>query len=253
MYADPTQRFSARVDDYIRYRASYPAAIFRWLEDHCGLTPRSVAADAGCGTGIFSAQLLEYGCEVFGIEPNAGMRAAAERLLAAEPRFHPVDGRAEATTLAAGSVDFITAAQAFHWFDPQPTRTEFRRILKPGGWVVLLWNERLVLPGFLARYEDLLQRLSSDYRRVDHRQVDSGKLTEFFEHERWRAASFPNHQDFDWNGLRGRLLSSSYAPVPGAPQYQPMMDELSGLFEQFQQAGQVRFLYETKLYAGRLL
>jgi SAM-dependent methyltransferase len=252
MESDPTQRFSSRVADYIRYRPSYPEAILTWLARECGLSPQSRIADIGSGTGILSSLFLHFGCRVDGVEPNSAMRLAGERLLVAEPRFHSVEGRAEATTLPAGSADFVTAGQAYHWFDPEPARAEFRRILKPHGWVVLVWNERLVAPGFLTGYEALLQRLSSDYGRVDHRRIDSAQITRFFGHDEWRVESVPNHQDFDWDGLRGRLLSSSYAPLPGSPQYQPMMEELAALFATYQQAGQVRILYDTKAYAGQL-
>jgi SAM-dependent methyltransferase len=252
MESDPTLRFSSRVDDYIRYRPGYPDAILGWLASECGLTAQSQIADVGSGTGILSALFLHFGCQVWAVEPNLAMRQAAERLLAAESRFHSVDGRAEATTLAAGSVDFVTAAQAFHWFAPDPTRAEFRRILKPGGQVVLMWNERLVSGGFLTAYEDLLQRLSTDYGRVDHRRIDSVEIARFFQHRNYREASFPNHQDFDFEGLRGRLLSSSYAPLPGTPNYVPMMDELSKMFDTWQENGQVRVVYETKLYVGNM-
>jgi len=252
MEPDPTERFSSRVADYIRYRPSYPEAIPRWLTHECGLTPRARIADIGSGTGILSALFLRFGCQVFGVEPNADMRAAGERLLAAEPGFHSVAGRAEATTLPTASVDFALAGQAYHWFDPEATRAEFRRILTPPGWVVLIWNERLVDSEFLLGYEALLQRLSTDYGRVDHRRIDSAEITRFFTHAGWRVETFPNHQDFDWTGLRGRLLSSSYAPLPGAPQFEPMMAELERLFQTYQRDGQVKVTYETKVYAGQV-
>jgi SAM-dependent methyltransferase len=252
MEPDPTKRFSSRVEDYIRYRPSYPTAITSWLAADCGLTARSRIADVGSGTGILSRLFLNFGCHVFAVEPNPDMRAGAERQLSAEPRFHSVDGRAETTTLPDISVDFITAGQSFHWFDAPASRAEFRRILAPAGWVVLIWNERLITPGFLAEYEDLLQRLSTDYGRVDHRRVNRGEIARFFEHESWRSVSFPNRQDFNWDGIRGRLLSSSYAPLPGSPQYAPMMEELEGMFAKYQQDGQVKVIYETKMYAGRL-
>jgi SAM-dependent methyltransferase len=252
MAPDPTERFSTRVADYIRYRPSYPEALLAWLARECGLTPRARIADVGSGTGILADLFLRYGCHVDGVEPNADMRAAGERQLAGEPAFHSVDGRAEATTLPGASVDFVTAGQAYHWFDPEATRAEFRRILKPPGWVVLVWNERLVTGGFLTGYEALLQRLSSDYGRVDHRRIDAAEITRFFTHQAWRTATFPNHQDFDRTGLRGRLLSSSYAPLPGSPGYRPMMEELEALFAAYQQAGQVKVIYETKVYAGQL-
>jgi SAM-dependent methyltransferase len=252
MEPDPTRRFSSRVEDYIRHRPSYPPGVLSWLATECGLSAQSRIADIGSGTGILTSLFLDFGCHVFAVEPNADMRAGAERQLSGNARFHSVDGRAEATTLPDAGIDFITAAQAFHWFDPPPTRAEFRRILRPGGWIVLIWNERLVTPGFLAEYEDLLLRLSTDYGRVDHRRIDSAEITRFFGDRAWRTASFPNHQDFDWQGIRGRLLSSSYAPLPGSPQYTPMMEELEEIFTRHNLSGLVKVVYETKMYVGQL-
>jgi len=252
MEHDPTRRFSSRVEDYIRYRPSYPPEVTSWLAAECGLRSESSIADIGSGTGILTKIFLDFGCEVFAVEPNPEMRAGAERQLAGEVRFHSVDARAEAITLPDDSVDFVTAGQSFHWFDAAAARAEFRRILKPQGWVVLIWNERLVTEGFLADYEDLLQRLSHDYGRVDHRRIDSAEIARFFEHNAWRAASFPNRQNFAWDGIRGRLLSSSYAPLPGSPKYAPMMEELEALFAKYQQGGEVKLLYETKMYVGQI-
>jgi SAM-dependent methyltransferase len=252
MESDPTKRFSSRVEDYIRYRPSYPAEVISWLARECGLTAQSRVADIGSGTGILARLFLDFGCRVFAVEPNADMRAGAERQLADEPRFHSIEGRAEATALPDASVDLVTAGQSFHWFDPAAARAEFRRILRPGGWVVLIWNERLVTAGFLADYEDLLQRLSTDYGRVDHRQIGDEAIGRFFAHDSWRVASFPNHQDFDWEGIRGRLLSSSYAPLPGSPKFAPMMEELEAIFAKYHQGGHVKVVYETKMYVGQL-
>jgi SAM-dependent methyltransferase len=252
METDPTKRFSSRVEDYIRYRPAYPTDVVPWLAAECGLTSQSRIADIGSGTGLLTRLFLDVGCQVFAVEPNADMRVGAERQLAVLPRFHSVDGRAEATTLRDASVDFVTAGQSFHWFDPPAARAEFRRVLAPEGWVVLIWNERLVTPGFLTEYEDLLQRLSTDYGRVDHRQIDAQAIGRFFAHDSWHAASFPNRQDFDWDGIRGRLLSSSYAPLPGSPQYAPMMQELAAVFVKYNQGGHVKLLYETKTYVGQL-
>ncbi|HUB78728.1 MAG TPA: class I SAM-dependent methyltransferase [Bryobacteraceae bacterium] len=252
MEPDPTKRFSSRVEDYIRYRPSYPPEVISWLAAECGLAPESRIADIGSGTGILTKLFLDFGCDVFAVEPNAEMRAGAERQLASEPRFRGVAARAEATTLPDASVDFVTAGQSFHWFDAAAARAEFRRILTPHGWVVLIWNERLVTGGFLAEYEEMLQRLSSDYGRVDHRRIDRAEIERFFEHRAWRTASFPNQQDFGWNGIRGRLLSSSYAPLPGSPKYAPMMEDLAAMFEKYRQGGEVKLLYETKMYAGQL-
>jgi SAM-dependent methyltransferase len=249
MSTDPTGRFSSRVEDYIRYRPSYPAGVIALLKRECGLALQSRVADIGSGTGLLSELFLRFGCDVVGVEPNAEMRAAGERLLAGWSRFHSIAGRSEATTLPGGSVDLVSAGQAFHWFDSGASRTEFQRILKPGGWVALVWNERLVSEGFLADYEALLHRFSPDYAQVDHRRVDDAAITRFFAGGPWRAATFPNQQHFDWQGLRGRVLSSSYVPL----NCEPLLDALARLFERYQQAGQVSFLYETKLYIGQFV
>src|ERR1700722_5752457 len=153
MSLDSTRRFSPRVEAYARYRPSYPPETLALLERECGLTLGSKIAGSGSGTGLLARLFLDFGCEVTGVEPNPEMRATGDRLLAGASRFHSLDGRAEATTLPDGSVDFVTAGQAFHWFEPVAARTEFQRILKPAGWGVLIWNERLVTPGFMAEHE----------------------------------------------------------------------------------------------------
>ncbi|MDP8950409.1 MAG: class I SAM-dependent methyltransferase [Actinomycetota bacterium] len=156
--SDPTQRFTNRVDHYVKYRPSYPRAALDLLKTECGLTSASLVADVGSGTGILSELFLENGNRVFGIEPNERMRETGERRLGRHPRFTSVAGTAEATTLDGDSVDFVVAGQAFHWFDPERARAEFSRILKPGGWVALVWNlRRKDATPFLAAYERLLE------------------------------------------------------------------------------------------------
>lgn len=252
MDLDSTRRFSSRVEDYIRHRPSYPEDIISLLERECGLEAGARLADIGSGTGLLAALFLRRGCEVFGVEPNAEMRMAGERLLAAEPRFHSIDGRAEATGLPDGSVDFVTAGQAFHWFNGPAARAEFVRILRRSGWVVLVWNERLVEGRFLEEYEALLDRYAPDYRRIDHRRMDAGVMDDFFGVGKWRLRSFPNEQRFDLAGLLGRLHSSSYAPAAGSDQYQRINEEIARLFAECQQDGKVAFRYETKVYYGQL-
>jgi len=249
---DSTRRFSSRVEDYIRYRPSYPEGIIPLLERECGLRPAARIADIGSGTGFFAALFLRFGCEVMGIEPNADMRLAGERLLAAEPRFHSVDGRAEATGLAAASVDFVTAGQAFHWFDLPAARAEFLRILRPSGWVVLAWNERLVEGRFLEEYEALLNRYAPDYSRIDHRRMDAGVIDDFFGAGNWQLTGFPNEQRFDLAGLLGRLHSSSYAPAAGSDAYGRINEDIERLFGECQGDGVVAFRYEAKVYYGQL-
>jgi SAM-dependent methyltransferase len=249
---DPAKRFSSRVADYVRYRPSYPPELIPWLVRECGLTPQSAVADIGSGTGFFAALFLRFGCPVWGVEPNAEMRHAGEGLLADEPRFASRDGRAEATGLPDRSVDFVVAGQAFHWFDRDAAGLEFRRILRPPGWVVLAWNERLVEGPFLEGYEAVLESYSADYKQVDHRRMDEGVMDRFFGAGRWKQAAFPNEQHFDLEGLLGRMHSSSYAPPPGSQAYERVNYELARVFAENQQEGRVAFRYLTKVYAGTL-
>ena len=234
-HLNPTGRFSSRVDDYSRYRPSYPAEIIALLERDCGLDTSSTVADVGSGTGLLSKLFLDFGCSVVGIEPNREMREAGEGFLAQYPKFAGKEARAEQTGLADSSVDLVTAAQAFHWFDAAAARREFERILRPPKWVALIWNEREVSGGFLSGYEQLLHCYAPDYRRVDHRQIGPEKIGEFFGHREWKLATFGNIQEFDLAGVLGRLRSSSYAPHPGDAAYEPMMAELIALFETHQQ------------------
>ncbi|MFA5058365.1 MAG: class I SAM-dependent methyltransferase [Opitutaceae bacterium] len=249
---DPTRRFSNRVDDYVRYRPHYPAGVLEILRAGVDLTPQMTIADIGSGTGISAGLFLGHGNPVFAVEPNREMRAAAEQLLHACPGFRSVNGTAEATTLPDATVDCIVAAQAFHWFEAERTRAEFRRILRPGGWVVLLWNTRLKdATPFLRAYEELLQKYGTDYAQVQHERIDAAALGRFYA-PGFQQRVLPNAQSFDYAGLRGRLLSSSYAPGPGDPRHEPMLAALQKTFQQHQQGGRVRFEYETEIYYGHV-
>jgi SAM-dependent methyltransferase len=235
---------------YARFRPSYPQQIIETLEHHCGLTRDSIVADIASGTGIFTKLLLEHGNRVFGVEPNVEMRAAGEGFLAAYPNFSSVTGTAEATTLEARSVDFVTAAQAGHWFDRQKSRGEFARILKPGGWAVLVWNERKAdSTPFLREYEELLLRYGTDYNEVRHEHTVVG---EFFDPLPFQERTFDLQQVFDYAGVEGRLMSSSYAPGPAHPNHAPMLRELREIFDRHQQDGKVSIEYTTRMFYGRL-
>jgi SAM-dependent methyltransferase len=251
---DPTQRFSSRVENYIRYRPSYPQAVVATLRDECQLSPESLVADIGSGTGLLSELFLRNGNRVFAVEPNPEMRLAAERLWQDHPNFVSLPRRAEATSLDDQSVDFIVAGQAFHWFDQGQARLEFIRSLRPAGWVMLVWNERRTSASpFLVAYEELLQRYATDYTQVDHRYVvDEAALSHFYGPGGFLLKTFPYRQDFDFAGLRGRLLSSSYTPEAGHPNHAPMLAALRQIFQHHQVGGRVAFEYTTNMYYGRL-
>ena len=243
----PAERFSSRSEAYARGRPSYPPALLELLGRECGVTPASIVADIGSGTGLLSRLLLDFGCEVFGVEPNLDMRTAGEMALVNYPRFHSVNGRAEATTLPDGSVDLVTAAQAFHWFEPAATRAEFQRVLKPGGYVALIWNERRVTPGFMTEYEDLQNRYARERPHPSEAEFNA-----FFGNSAWRLETLPNSQMLDEEMLRARLDSSSWAPKPGDAAYEPMIAALRRLFHAHARDGRVVMEYETRVYYGWL-
>jgi SAM-dependent methyltransferase len=250
--SNSTSRFSDRVENYVRYRPGYPPEVVEELKAECGLRADHVVADIASGTGIWTRMLLESGNPVFAVEPNAEMREAGERLLAAFPKFTSVVGTAEATTLADQSVDFVSAAQAAHWFDRKRARREFVRILKPDGWLVLLWNERVTdSTAFLRDYEQLLLTYATDYQDIRHEHTTSA-INEFFDPEPFQARVFEMRQEFDYVGIEGRLLSSSYAPGPDHPRHAPMLRELRRIFEANATKGHAVFEYKTRLYFGRL-
>jgi SAM-dependent methyltransferase len=249
---DATQRFSDRVENYVRYRPGYPADVVALLSDVAKLTRKSIVADIGSGTGISTKLILHNHNTVFAVEPNREMREAAERLLAEYPNFRSVDGAAEATTLTDKSVDLIIAGQAFHWFDRMKARQEFARILRPGGWVVLMWNSRRDDTPFAQAYEALLTEYGTDYQQINHKNIDLPAIREFFAPAEVQVHRLPNEQVLDFDGLRGRILSCSYVPTENQPRYAPVLDAVQRLFDDFKQNGKVCIEYDTELYLGQL-
>ena len=250
---DSVTRFSDRANDYVKFRPHYSPEIVHALQQACGLRPEHVVADVGCGPGLLAEILLENGNRVIGVEPNLEMREAGERYLGRYTNFSMIGGSAENTTLADKSMDFVMAGQAFHWFRPEEARTAFVRILKPGGWTVLVWHDRdTQATPFLRAYDDFLRTYSVDYQQVNHKTVASLEvITQFFAPDSVQIISQQTRQRFDFDGLRGRLLSSSYVPKAGAAA-ETMLQQLPDLFSQHAKDGQVVVEYETKIYYGHL-
>jgi SAM-dependent methyltransferase len=252
-HLDSTNRFSNRVEDYIKYRPGYPSQVLDILREETGFDSTSIVADVGSGTGISCELFLKNGNAVFGVEPNAPMRAAAESMLARYPQFHSIAGAAEDIPLPPQCVDYIVAAQAFHWFDSGRAKTEFRRVLRPNGWLVLLWNSRRNdSTPFLREYEALLQDFAIDYQQVMHRNLSPSDLARFFAPASLRSRSIYNEQEFDFDGLKGRLLSSSYAPLQSHPNHDRMLAELRRIFDEHAVNDRVRFEYDLEIYAGHV-
>jgi ubiquinone/menaquinone biosynthesis C-methylase UbiE len=252
-FADSKQRFSTRVADYVRYRPGYPIAVRDILRAECALNSGHVIADIGSGTGLLSEVFLKNGNRVFGIEPNEEMRKGGEEYLASYDGFVSVDGSAEATTLDDASLNFVTTGQAFHWFEPKASRAEFTRILKPAGWVVIVWNERLTdTTPFLRDYEFLLHEFGTDYAKVKESYPNEQHMRDFFGAFPYSSHEVPNFQEFDFDGVAGRLRSSSFIPTPDTPTFAPMMAELKRIFDENNQSGRIRLEYTTRIYFGRL-
>lgn len=249
-----TARFSNRVADYVKARPNYPPATVATLANECGLTPKSTVVDIGCGTGLLAERFCEFGCRVIGVEPNEAMRVAGQQYLAKYSNFQMIDGTAESVPVPDASADFITAGQSFHWFDVPATRREFLRVLKPEGWSVLVWNDRVSAGSkFAKEYENLLMRFGIDYAQVHHR----GKATAenfhlFFGNDAYTRKTFPNAQHLDFEQLVARILSSSYMPQNGHASYEPMMEEVRRIFDENAIDSRVTMQYSTLIIYGRL-
>ena len=256
-HADATTRFSDRVEYYIKSRPHYPPALLEFMRTGLGFTREHTVADVGSGTGILTEMLLKHGNVAYAVEPNEPMRRAAEQLLAPRyPNFRSIAATAEATTLGDASVDFVTAGQAFHWFDPDRARAEFQRILRGRGWVVLVWNDRrLDRPAFAVGYEQLVRRYNTDFDKINHRNVskdESEALRRFFNGSKYENVNFDNPQTHDWDGVRARLLSSSYMPLADDPRHEAMLNGLREMFDAHQREGKVTLEYDTRVYYGRI-
>lgn len=250
---DSKERFSNRVEAYVKYRPAYPQEAVDFLYETVGLMAGGSVADIGAGTGIFSRLLLERGSRVWALEPNREMREAAVEALGGQTGFTPLPGSAEETGLPDASVDHIVCAQSFHWFDRTAAQAEFRRILKPGGRVALIWNSRLTAgTPFREGYDRLLHTYCTGYEQVGHKNITLETLRSFFRAGGPQLATFPFSQRLDYEGLTGRLMSSSYCPLPGSAHYTPLVAELMELFDRNQEEGLISFDYETEVYWGEV-
>lgn len=246
--SDTVERFSNRVENYVKYRPDYPPEVLDLFRREMNLQTDSVVADIGAGTGISAKMFLENGNPVYGVEPNAAMRRAAKEFLKDFPRFKIVDGTAESTRLPDAAVDYVVAAQAFHWFDREKTHREFKRILRGGGYAVLIWNERqLDTTEFLRGYEEILKKYGTDYEAVRHDHLEEEILQDFFRAAFYRK-TFKNVQTVGYEGLKGRMLSSSYMPTENDARFAAMNGELESLFAKYAENGKIQILYDTNVF-----
>lgn len=249
---NPTGRFTGLAELYARCRPGYPDTAIDFILTHCGLGPASTLADFGSGTGISARIFARRGIAVIGIEPNADMRAQAEQepTPAEFPQPSYRAGTAEATGLPACSADAVLAAQAFHWFEPEGTLREFHRILKPGGWVILIWNERDEADAFTASYGEVI-RSAAEAAVLESVRAQAGEVllgSPLFRNA--RKVCFRHAQELDADGAVGRAFSMSYAPKEPAAAEQHAA-ALRQVFERFQQSGKATLCYLTTVYVGQ--
>ena len=253
MNSDSTQRFSATVDHYIRFRPGYPKGLISFMEQELGLNAVSVIADIGSGTGKLTELFLQKGYRTFAIEPNQAMREAGEQLLGTYPQFFSLEGTAEQTNLPDKSVDFITAGQAFHWFDIEESRKELSRILRADGWALLIWNKRVdERSAFMEEYNTFLHQFSTDLEKINLRRINKDHFNTFYGNPDYQLKSFEHFQHFDFAGVKGRYLSCSYALSEKHPQYHKALNSLEELVEKHQESGKVKMWYRTEVYFGKI-
>ena len=247
----PAERFSDRVPNYIKYRPSYPQELVDTLAKVCQLSSQSRIADVGSGTGIFSRLMLDKDCYVSGVEPNSNMREAAEQQFAGYNKFCSIDGQSERTGLDDSSIDLIAAAQSFHWFEAGDARQEFLRILKPGGYVALIWNQRKIEQPFQTEYDSMLRKFAPDYSAVNHMNISADDIQNFFSPNKVSKFEFEYSQNFDRAGFLGRMQSSSYVPKTGTGAHTRLMRAAENLFNRYQSGEKISFEYNSVLYLAQ--
>ena len=251
--SNSTKRFSERVENYLKYRPDYPSFLIKVLENELNFKKDFILADIGSGTGILSKLFLDYGNQVFCVEPNNEMRSAADNILSEYANYQSINGTAEETTLETDSIDLIVAGQSYHWFNNSKAKKEFKRILKPNLSTVLIWNSRKKDNNeFSSEYESLINNFSIDYKQVGHYNINDHDLNSFFNKEGYKKVVLENHQILDYDGLKGRLFSSSYMPNQNEKIAKTIMVKLKEIYNHHQKDGTISIDYNTEIFIGKI-
>jgi len=253
---EPTTRFTDKAKYYHSGRPGYPKEVLTIIKNITNISPdpTSIIADIGSGTGKLSEIFLKYGVTVVGVEPNKAMREIAESRMKGYKNFISIDGTAESTGIEDHSVDLITVGQSFHWFNLPKTRKEFQRILKPDRYVVIVWNNRNAeISQFFREYKTLLTDFGTDYHEVTKAKISKEDFSDFFGSDNYERFLRPNKQWMDYEGLRLRLLSTSYIPPEESDSYPAMIQRLKELFKKHQINKSVSLDYETEILIGKII
>lgn len=250
MKQDSQERFSKQVDNYVKYRPHYPTEILNYLQNKYAIHPDMAVADIGSGTGISSKLFLDKGYQVFGIEPNENMRLASTKYLSNYEKFTAINGSAAKTTMQSNCVDIILAGQAFHWFNNEATKIEFERISKEKRLIVFLWNERNTKSDFEKEYDHFIERYALDYIAIKDRNIEPQNIELFLAPNPCELITFDNSQTLDFEGLKGRLLSSSFIPQQEHIIYEEMIEKLYHLFSKYKENNTITINYLSKVYSS---
>lgn len=248
-----TGNFTGKADIYAKYRPSYPDEYIDYLFSANQLKKDSIVADIGSGTGIFSRQLLERGLHVIGVEPNDDMRTMAEQSLKQYARFNSIKATAENTTLKEKSVDLVTVAQAFHWFDKKAFKIECQRILKHKANVALVWNSRDLTSPVIKENEAICRKTCSNFNGFSGGIEETPEVfSSFFKDGKYEFKIYQSDMLFDYEGFLGRNLSASYAPKKDDGEYKRFVFLLSELFEKYSKNGKIVLPNITRSYLGNV-
>lgn len=246
-------KFTNKVEDYVKYRPSYPQELIEFLVEEVGLSKNSIVADVGAGTGILTKLLASKVGKIFAVEPNLNMRVACIQYCSDIGNFAAVDGSAEETKLPDKSVDFVTAAQAFHWFDRQKTRAEFQRILKTNGKVILIWNSRVPESELVKENAELCRMLCPEFVGFSGgSDVSPEVYSDFFRNGYCEYRVFDNDRSLSLESFIGRSMSASYAPSEKDDTYKPFVDGLIKLFQKYSVDGRLLLPNKTRCYVGEV-
>lgn len=248
---DNTDKFSGRAESYVKARPDYASEMIHYITDKFGITENTIIADVGSGTGKFSKEFLKLGCKVFCVEPNDDMRNTAEKLLSSYPNFISVNGTCDNTALEDKSIDIVTVAQAFHWFDADKFKLECKRILKTGGTVVLAYNHRVDSSEFVIENAEICKKFCPNFKGFSNKFNDTAisKINTFF-NGKYEIQKFPNNLTYSKEKFIERMLSASYSLTEKDNNFDEYIKALEQLFDKYSVDNIVTMPNESFSYIG---